>query len=426
MLAPVGEAHFGEDALTALNLAAARAWPAFARELEAALGRDRPLPDRRHPAGGRRPFRPGRHRRPARLPARARPDRPPALGLPSAGRRAAARPGVCGGADLADDHQVDNRRVVDGARGRLPGRAGSRSSGTRSPRSTIERRTGRPAWSSERRRLGRRHRGAGRRLPLRPARRAARRPSGHRSARSRGSPSGSGPRPGPRGSADRPWPGPRAVLLPGPAGGRHRRGRGHRRGEGVRPLRAGRRRSATSSTTPVGWCPSLEEYELVETTTGLRPGSPDNGPHRRVRPAITGLLVATGHYRNGILLAPVTADEVVGLLAGGRSLGRTADPRRPAPVRRRSVRTFGRRARRLGPARLRPGDRAEPGGRSVTAVEVNGAAVGGPAGDDRGRSGRRRGAPRPKGIAVARNGEVVPKSTWDAHRAVPTATGSRS
>ena len=56
--------------------------------------------------------------------------------------------------------------------------------------------------------------------------------------------------------------------------------------------------------------PSLEEYELVETTTGLRPGSPDNGPIVGAT-GIPGLVMATGHYRNGILLAPVTAAEVV-------------------------------------------------------------------------------------------------------------------
>ena len=39
MLAPVGEAHFGEDALTALNVGAARAWPGFARALQEASGR---------------------------------------------------------------------------------------------------------------------------------------------------------------------------------------------------------------------------------------------------------------------------------------------------------------------------------------------------------------------------------------------------
>ncbi len=59
--------------------------------------------------------------------------------------------------------------------------------------------------------------------------------------------------------------------------------------------------------------PSLEEWTLVDTTTGLRPGSPDNGPI--VGPTeVAGLLMATGHYRNGILLAPITATEVVRLL----------------------------------------------------------------------------------------------------------------
>jgi glycine oxidase len=56
--------------------------------------------------------------------------------------------------------------------------------------------------------------------------------------------------------------------------------------------------------------PAIDEYELCETTTGLRPGSPDNAPI--VGPTgLAGLVVATGHYRNGFLLAPVTADEVL-------------------------------------------------------------------------------------------------------------------
>ena len=38
MLAPVGEAHFGEDALTRLNVAAARAWPDFAQAPRGGLG----------------------------------------------------------------------------------------------------------------------------------------------------------------------------------------------------------------------------------------------------------------------------------------------------------------------------------------------------------------------------------------------------
>lgn len=60
--------------------------------------------------------------------------------------------------------------------------------------------------------------------------------------------------------------------------------------------------------------PELAELELVDATAGLRPGSPDNGP--LIGEWQDGVLVATGHYRNGILLAPVTAEAVAALLAG--------------------------------------------------------------------------------------------------------------
>jgi glycine oxidase len=63
--------------------------------------------------------------------------------------------------------------------------------------------------------------------------------------------------------------------------------------------------------------PDVAELELVETVVGLRPGSPDNAP--MLGPAgPEGLVVATGHYRNGILLTPVTADAITELLATGR------------------------------------------------------------------------------------------------------------
>lgn len=68
--------------------------------------------------------------------------------------------------------------------------------------------------------------------------------------------------------------------------------------------------------TPSGICkildaalelvPGLASAEIIETWAGLRPGTPDNLPV--LGPTdIEGLLVATGHYRNGILLTPVTA-----------------------------------------------------------------------------------------------------------------------
>jgi glycine oxidase len=60
--------------------------------------------------------------------------------------------------------------------------------------------------------------------------------------------------------------------------------------------------------------PVLSELVLAETCAGLRPGTLDNGP--LVGPAGAGLLLATGHYRNGILLSAVTADATVAWLTG--------------------------------------------------------------------------------------------------------------
>jgi glycine oxidase len=60
--------------------------------------------------------------------------------------------------------------------------------------------------------------------------------------------------------------------------------------------------------------PVLSELELAETCAGLRPGTLDNGP--LAGPAGAGLLLATGHYRNGILLSAVTADAVAAWLTG--------------------------------------------------------------------------------------------------------------
>jgi glycine oxidase len=62
--------------------------------------------------------------------------------------------------------------------------------------------------------------------------------------------------------------------------------------------------------------PDVAEMELVEAMAGLRPGTPDNLP--LIGPgALDGLILACGHYRNGILLAPLTGEAVAGLLAGG-------------------------------------------------------------------------------------------------------------
>lgn len=61
--------------------------------------------------------------------------------------------------------------------------------------------------------------------------------------------------------------------------------------------------------------PAVTELALVETRAGLRPATPDNAPAIGATD-LDGLLVATGHYRNGVLLTPVTADAVAAVLAG--------------------------------------------------------------------------------------------------------------
>ncbi|SDE76266.1 glycine oxidase ThiO [Pseudonocardia oroxyli] len=71
--------------------------------------------------------------------------------------------------------------------------------------------------------------------------------------------------------------------------------------------------------------PGIAEYGLVEVAAGLRPGSPDNLP--LIGRLDDRTLVATGHSRNGILLAPLTAQLIVAVLDGG-SVPAAVDPGR--------------------------------------------------------------------------------------------------
>jgi glycine oxidase len=75
--------------------------------------------------------------------------------------------------------------------------------------------------------------------------------------------------------------------------------------------------------------PAVSELEIEELCVGLRPSTPDNAP--AIGPcAVAGLIWATGHHRNGILLAPLTAELVVHALAGerGNPLLEACDPTR--------------------------------------------------------------------------------------------------
>jgi glycine oxidase len=61
--------------------------------------------------------------------------------------------------------------------------------------------------------------------------------------------------------------------------------------------------------------PAVSELILAEAVAGLRPGTSDNGPV--LGPVGDGrLIIAAGHYRNGIMLSAVTADAVAALLDG--------------------------------------------------------------------------------------------------------------
>lgn len=70
--------------------------------------------------------------------------------------------------------------------------------------------------------------------------------------------------------------------------------------------------------------PGLTELPLAESLAGLRPGSPDNAPMLGPT-ALPGLQAATGHFRNGVLLTPVTGD----VLAESLETGELPEQARP-------------------------------------------------------------------------------------------------
>jgi glycine oxidase len=68
----------------------------------------------------------------------------------------------------------------------------------------------------------------------------------------------------------------------------------------------------------IALAPGLADAEIVETWAGLRPGTPDHLPI--IGPTdVPGLLIATGHYRNGILLAPATAKLIRDWIVEGKT-----------------------------------------------------------------------------------------------------------
>ena len=168
--------------------------------------------------------------------------------------------------------------------------------------------------------------------------------------------------------------------------------------------------------------PGVSELVVEEMLAGIRPGTPDNLPIIG-RGALAGLVWATGHYRHGILLAPITAEIVAGVLAGDglstrgavqpREVSARRDRERRWPMRdERDQRDRQRRRARARARHDRPGAgcvarragrgprgrrRARGRGRAAVAVERN------PARDRRAGRGRDGGA----GRMTAVSGELV-------------------
>ncbi len=64
--------------------------------------------------------------------------------------------------------------------------------------------------------------------------------------------------------------------------------------------------------------PSLRELPIARTWCGFRPWAPDSLPVLGPWPGVDGLWLATGHFRNGILLAPITARLMTDWLLAGK------------------------------------------------------------------------------------------------------------
>lgn len=305
MLAPVTEADFGEDALLELNLAGARRWPVFAEELEAASGLD---------CGFRRSG--------ALVVAADRDDAEElerlvelhrSLGLPSEWLRArdcrALEPGlsprVRGAIHAPQDHQADPPATVAGltAACRAAGvelregvevgqivRSGGAVSGVRTATSEIAAGAvvvAAGAWAAGI------DAGA---PPVRPVK--------GQIATLRASDPALAPQ--------RIIRTPRCYLL-GRGDGRIVLGATmEERGFDVATTADGVFRLLEAALEVL---PDAGELEWTGVRAGLRPGTPDNLPVIGAGDS-DGLVWATGHYRNGVLLAPLTGELVADLLEG--------------------------------------------------------------------------------------------------------------
>ncbi|HEV2755921.1 MAG TPA: glycine oxidase ThiO [Actinomycetota bacterium] len=312
MLAPVTEVHYGEEPLLQLNLQSAARYPAFVQELEAASGRSTGYrqcgtlmvaldADENRAFDELFRFQAGLGLEVQRLTGRETRAEEPGLA-----------PGVRGGILVTGDHQVDNRALLD-ALGEACRRAGVTISTDAVDYVDVE--DDRVVSVTAR---------AHGRVPCGSVVVAA----GSWSGDIAGIPPQSRPRVRPvkgqllhlRGEAGAPVAshnvrGFDAYLVP--------------RADGRLVVGATVEERGWDTTVTAGGVhellraayallPGTAELALVETIAGLRPGSPDNAPLIGRTPT-DGLLLATGHYRNGVLLTPVTADAIAALVMGAEA-----------------------------------------------------------------------------------------------------------
>jgi glycine oxidase len=95
-----------------------------------------------------------------------------------------------------------------------------------------------------------------------------------------------------------------------------------------RPTASGVRGLLNAATR---WFPALENAVFAGTRVGLRPGTDDELPVVGRSAAMPRVVYATGHYRNGVLLAPLTASLVADLVVDGHE-GPGMELMRPARV----------------------------------------------------------------------------------------------
>lgn len=296
MLAPVTEAHFGEEPLLRFALASKRRWPAFAAELAAAAGSDIDLGYRTDGtllvAFGADELREVRRLH----------EFYATLGLATEWltasqcrqREPLLSPRVTGGMVTADDHQVDPRGVV-AALLRAVAQAGvslvpqhiDDLAALRADKVVVAA----GSWSEQL---------SG--LPVRPVK--------GQILRLRARDGGPGFR-----HTVRAFAGPRSIyLLPRLSGEVVAGATVEERGYDT-AITAGALQDLLRAAIDV--VPEVAEYELVEARAGLRPGTPDNAPLLGAT-ADPRVIAATGHFRQGILLAPLTADTVAELAATGQ------------------------------------------------------------------------------------------------------------